>query len=295
MRIAINGFGRIGRMIFRGAYKDKDIEIVAVNDLTEPATLAHLLKYDSVHRKFEEDVRASEDSLIIGKNKIKVYKERDPEQLPWKNLKIDVVIESTGKYILEEEQKQFHQEEERLLAKMRGEDQASKEQRERWAQISAAVGSEDLTVGHRLEDLGFDKDTAAVLMFTPLVEVAWADGKVGYEESYKIVDEVRSRGIKATSAAYEFLSKITLQRPAPEFFDGCNAVIRDLLAEMSGDNREKQIGTLAELCAEVARASRGFFGFGPAVSPEERDAIGDIIKELDLEQSDKAVEILKKL
>lgn len=195
----------------------------------------------------------------------------------------------------EEEEKHFHEHNQRLIANMKGEELADRETRERWAQISAAVGTEDLTIGHRLEDLGFTAETVPVLFFCPLVEVAWADGKVGYEESYKIVDELRKKGIRATSAAYEFLSKITLTRPTDQFFDGCNLVIKELLSEMAGDDREKQITSLAELCAEVAGASRGFFGFGPKVSDDERDVIQDIIAALDLETSPKAVEILKKL
>ncbi len=195
----------------------------------------------------------------------------------------------------EEEEKHFHRENERLLANMRGEVLADKETRERWARIAQAVGSQDLSIGHRLEDLGFDAETAGVLFLCPLVEVAWADGKVGYEEAYKLVDELRRRGMRATSAAYDFLSKLTLQRPSEEFFDGCNLVIQDLLKEMSGEEREEKITTLTQLCEEIASASRGFFGFGPKVSKEERDAIAEIIQELDLEHSPKAAELLSKL
>ncbi len=195
----------------------------------------------------------------------------------------------------EEEEKHFHRENERLLANMRGEVLADKETRERWAKITAAVGSQDLSIGHRLEELGFDAETAGVLFLCPLVEVAWADGKVGYEEAYQLVEELRKRGMRTTSAAYDFLSKLTLQRPSREFFDGCNVVIRDLLNEMHGNEREEKVSSLTELCARVAEASRGFFGFGPKVSKEERDTIAEIIKELDLEQSARTAELLSKL
>ena len=96
IRIAINGFGRIGRHVLKIALKYKDVNVVAINDLTQPKTLAHLFKYDSVYGMFQGDISATEDSLIINNKKIKVYSERDPEQLPWKKLKIDVVVESTG-------------------------------------------------------------------------------------------------------------------------------------------------------------------------------------------------------
>ncbi len=102
INVAINGFGRIGRMIFRVAYKDKNINIVAINDLTDTKTLAHLLKYDSVHGKFSEEVSFTNDSIVVGKNKIKVFAQKDPTLLPWKALKIDVVIESTGFFLTRE-------------------------------------------------------------------------------------------------------------------------------------------------------------------------------------------------
>ncbi len=102
INVAINGFGRIGRMAFRVAYKDKNINIVAINDLTNPHTLAHLLKYDSVHGKFSEEVSYTSDSIVVNNKKIKVYAEKDPAALPWKSLKVDVVIESTGFFLTSE-------------------------------------------------------------------------------------------------------------------------------------------------------------------------------------------------
>ena len=96
INVAINGFGRIGRMVYRAAYKNKKINIVAVNDLTDTKTLANLLKYDSVHGALSEDVGFTKDQLIIGRKKIKVFSEKDPSVLPWGKLKIDVVVESTG-------------------------------------------------------------------------------------------------------------------------------------------------------------------------------------------------------
>ena len=96
LKIAINGFGRIGRVVFREAMKQKDIEIVAVNDLTDAAMLAHLLKYDSVHGVFDAEVSSEENTLVVNGKKVRVYEERDPALLPWGELGVDVVIDSTG-------------------------------------------------------------------------------------------------------------------------------------------------------------------------------------------------------
>jgi glyceraldehyde 3-phosphate dehydrogenase len=95
-KVAINGFGRIGRNVFRAAADMKNIEIVAVNDLTDAATLAHLLKYDSVHGTFKASVEAGDGEIIVNGKPIKVLKSRDPATLPWKELNVDIVIESTG-------------------------------------------------------------------------------------------------------------------------------------------------------------------------------------------------------
>ena len=96
LRVAINGFGRIGRIVLRAAIKDADIEFVAINDLTDPATLALLFKHDSVHGVFNGKVEHTTDSLIVNGNAIKIHAIRDPSELPWKKEKIDVVLESTG-------------------------------------------------------------------------------------------------------------------------------------------------------------------------------------------------------
>lgn len=96
IRYAINGFGRIGRNVVRAALDDKRLELVAVNDLTSAATLAHLLKHDSVHGKFPGTVEARESSIVINGKEIKVLAEKDPAKLPWADLKVDVVLECTG-------------------------------------------------------------------------------------------------------------------------------------------------------------------------------------------------------
>ena len=97
IRIGINGFGRIGRNVFRALRKNAaDIEVIAVNDLTDTATLAHLLKYDSVHGPFDGEVKIDGDALVVDGKGMKVLAERDPGQLPWKDLGVDIVLESTG-------------------------------------------------------------------------------------------------------------------------------------------------------------------------------------------------------
>jgi glyceraldehyde 3-phosphate dehydrogenase len=95
-KVAINGFGRIGRVCFRSLILNKDVQIVAINDLTDVPTLAHLLKYDSVHGKFGLSVEAKGDALVVNGVEIKIYAQKDPATLPWKDLGVDVVIESTG-------------------------------------------------------------------------------------------------------------------------------------------------------------------------------------------------------
>jgi glyceraldehyde 3-phosphate dehydrogenase len=96
IKVAINGFGRIGRLVFRHAYGDPRFDIVAVNDLTSPEILAHLLKYDSVHGRFPGKVTATKSGIKVGTETFDVLTERDPAKLPWKKLAVDVAIESTG-------------------------------------------------------------------------------------------------------------------------------------------------------------------------------------------------------
>jgi len=99
MRVAINGFGRIGRIFLRNVLSKPDIQVVAINDLTDTHTLAHLFKYDSVHRGFNGTVTADDEYLYINNQKIKVLSGREPSNLPWKEMDIDLVIESTGKFV----------------------------------------------------------------------------------------------------------------------------------------------------------------------------------------------------
>lgn len=102
IRVAINGFGRIGRITFKELINNGNIEVVAVNDLTDPRTLAHLLRYDSIHKRFSGEVSHGDKELTVNGKKIKVLAEKDPAALPWKELNIDVVLECTGRFTDEE-------------------------------------------------------------------------------------------------------------------------------------------------------------------------------------------------
>ena len=107
VKVAINGFGRIGRLVFRQIHNMEGIDVVAINDLTSPKVLAHLLKYDSAQGRFNEDVKATEDSIVVNGSEIKIYAQKDPAQIPWGNHGVDVVIESTG-FFTDKEKAEAH-------------------------------------------------------------------------------------------------------------------------------------------------------------------------------------------
>ncbi len=96
VKVAINGFGRIGRLVYRQIYKMEGIDVVAINDLTSPKVLAHLLKYDSAQGRFDADVKATDDSIVVNGDAVRIYAQKDPSQIPWGSHDVDVVIESTG-------------------------------------------------------------------------------------------------------------------------------------------------------------------------------------------------------
>lgn len=139
VRVAINGFGRIGRAVFRIADKSEKIEIVAINDLTDPKTLAHLLKYDSVHGVWEHEVKSGETSIFVDGKEIKILAEKDPAKLPWKDMNIDIVLECTGLFT------------ERAKADLHIQAGAKK------VLISAPAKGEDLTVVLGVNDSLYDK------------------------------------------------------------------------------------------------------------------------------------------
>jgi glyceraldehyde 3-phosphate dehydrogenase len=141
VRVGINGFGRIGRNVFRAAQaKQTDIEWVAVNDLTDPKTLAQLLKYDSLLGRYPGEIEATDSGILVDGKELKVLAERDPEQLPWKDLGVDVVVESTGLFTAREgAQKHLHAGAQKVL-------------------VSAPATDPDLTIVLGVNDDAYDKD-----------------------------------------------------------------------------------------------------------------------------------------
>jgi glyceraldehyde 3-phosphate dehydrogenase len=107
VKVAINGFGRIGRLVFRQIYNMEGIDVVAINDLTSPKVLAHLLKYDSAQGRFDQQVTATENAIVVDGHEIKIYAQKDPAQIPWGQHDVDVVIESTG-FFTDKDKAQAH-------------------------------------------------------------------------------------------------------------------------------------------------------------------------------------------
>src|SRR5246127_1565834 len=107
VKVAINGFGRIGRLVFRQIFNMEGIDIVAINDLTSPKVLAHLLKYDSAQGRFEQEVTATENSIVVNGHEVKIYAQKDPAQIPWGTHNVDVVLECTG-FFTDKEKAELH-------------------------------------------------------------------------------------------------------------------------------------------------------------------------------------------
>lgn len=107
VKVAINGFGRIGRLVYRRIYQLEGIDVVAVNDLTSPKVLAHLLKYDTAQGRFNADVKSTENSIVVDGDEVKIYAEKDPAKIPWKQHEVDVVLECTG-FFTDKDKAQAH-------------------------------------------------------------------------------------------------------------------------------------------------------------------------------------------
>lgn len=107
VKVAINGFGRIGRLVYRKIYNMEGIDVVAINDLTSPTVLAHLLKYDSAQGRFDAEVKATEDSILVNNDVLKIYAQKDPAQIPWSAHDVDVVLECTG-FFTDKEKAEAH-------------------------------------------------------------------------------------------------------------------------------------------------------------------------------------------
>lgn len=181
IKVGINGFGRIGRTLLRAAlkYRKNDIEFIAINDIADTKVLAHLLKYDSIHGKLEFDVKHENDYLIINEKKIKVFSKTDPKEIPWKELGVNLVIESTGKFT------------DRELAKRHLEAGAKK------VIISAPAKNPDITIVPGINDKDYDHSKHNIISLAscttnclvPLVKVL--NDKFGIE-----------RGLMTTAHAY---------------------------------------------------------------------------------------------
>lgn len=107
VKVAINGFGRIGRLVYRQIYQMEGIDVVAINDLTSPKVLAHLLKYDSAQGRFDIEVKATENSIVVNGDEVKIYAQKNPAEIPWKSHDVDVVLECTG-FFTDKEKAQAH-------------------------------------------------------------------------------------------------------------------------------------------------------------------------------------------
>lgn len=107
VKVAINGFGRIGRLVYRKIYNMEGIDVVAINDLTSPKVLAHLLKYDSAQGRFDAEVKATDDAIVVNKDVLKIYAQKDPAQIPWGSHDVDVVLECTG-FFTDKEKAEAH-------------------------------------------------------------------------------------------------------------------------------------------------------------------------------------------
>lgn len=107
VKVAINGFGRIGRLVYRQIYQMEGIDVVAINDLTSPKVLAHLLKYDSAQGRFDVEVKATENSIIVNGDEVKIYAQKNPAEIPWKSHDVDVVLECTG-FFTDKDKAQAH-------------------------------------------------------------------------------------------------------------------------------------------------------------------------------------------
>lgn len=178
----------------------------------------------------------------------------------------------------DEEEKYFAEQDRRLRLGIKADIQRSQAQLEQALAVARVVGSEDPDIGDALSDLGFSAETARVLFYVPLLQVAWADGKMGFDESSLILDSARAQGLSATSAAYAKLDELTRSRPADSFFDAAIRVCRELVGKGAGFDAANTL----DLMKKVAGAQGGFLGFGNKVSEEEQAAIDKLVKDLNL-------------
>lgn len=227
VKVAINGFGRIGRQVFQAGHDDSEIDFVAFNDLTDTKTLAHLLKYDSVHGKFDGTVEAKEEGLVVNGKFIKVFAERDPANLPWKEMGVDIAVECTGFF--------------------RDRDGASKhlEAGAKKVLISAPAKNPDITIVKGVNEHDYDKEKHNIISnascttncLAPLVKVINDNFEIehgflttvhAYTADQKIVDGPHKDLRRARSAAVNIVPTTTGAARA------VTEVIPDLKGKMDG-------------------------------------------------------------
>jgi len=252
IKVAINGFGRIGRNFFKALYMRKlhDVEVVAINDLTSPEMLAYLLKYDSVYGKFQGHVSYDSNSLYIDGKHIRVFAERDPENLPWKNLDIDVVIESTGHFT------------DANLARKHLKAGAKK------VVISAPAKNEDLTIVKGVNEHLYDNEkhhvvsnascttNAAAPLFKVLndnfsVEEAYLTTIHAYTATQNLVDGPNKKPTRARAAAINIVPSTT----------GASKAVEKVIPELKGKLAAYALrvpvptGSIVEIFAKVNKAT----------------------------------------
>ena len=263
-KVGINGFGRIGRNVFLAALNNPEIEIIAVNDLTDAATLAHLLKYDSIHGTFGADVTVDGDNLVVNGKKVKVLAQTDPAKLPWGELGVDIVVESTGRFTVGEK------------AKAHIEGGAKK------VIISAPAKGEDITIVMGVNEAKYDAAIHNIVSnascttncLAPFTKVLLANFGIesglmttvhSYTNDQRILDLPHSDLRRARAAAMSIIPTTTGAAKAvalvlPELkgkmygfamrFPTPNVSITDLTVVLSKDTNEKEINEALKKAAE---------------------------------------------
>ena len=247
-RVAINGFGRIGRLVFKAGLKNKDIEFVAINDLTDAATLGQLLKYDSTHGRFPGKVEVKGDAIVVNGKKIQILAERDPLKLPWKKLKVDLVIESTG-HFRKREQVAWHLTAgaKKVILTVPAKDEID-------ATIVLGVNDKDLKPTHKI----VSNASCTTNCLAPMVKVlqdnfgvkrGWMTTVHAYTNDQRILDFPHSDLRRARSAAINLIPTSTGAAKA------VGKVIPELNGKMNGISLRAPVpdGSIVDLVCELAK------------------------------------------
>jgi len=161
--------------------------------------------------------------------------------------------------------------------------------------IAESIGVYDEGLGRRMVDLGYDKDTAFLIGFIPIIQVAWADGKVDARETKKLYELAESRGLEKGSKGEEFFKKLITEKPDDEFFTRSLKIINEIVAKLPEKTRKESLKDLSSYCIAIATASGGVMGFGKKISEEERKLMREMAEELGTGQSESAKKLLSQL